>query len=169
MLYCTPNDHVCHIALRIHPHPHHHCTTHHRRYHHHTHAAVTLYRYAAGFSMAQTIFRVVLAPMSVPFAWFIGFCIAGFSLFAQLAGLHALTRLVGEVIGTFVLEASGKRQCTYMPRLRWSPRFCPFTFPPLAAGFCIPPGAFRHYCTYTYKHRALGAVPLFSHGTRRVR
>ena len=66
--------------------------------------------------MAQTIMRVMLAPMSIPFAWCIGFIIAGMSLFAQLAGLNAIARLCGELIGTLVLECSGKRQCAFPPR-----------------------------------------------------
>eukprot|EP00040_Diaphanoeca_grandis_P006151 m.36170 g.36170 ORF g.36170 m.36170 type:complete len:188 (-) comp17271_c0_seq1:232-795(-) len=65
--------------------------------------------YAVGFSMAQTIVRFFIAPMSIPAAWLWGFWIATFSVFAQVFALHAVAKLVGEFFGIFVLECTGKR------------------------------------------------------------
>eukprot|EP00037_Helgoeca_nana_P032718 m.415080 g.415080 ORF g.415080 m.415080 type:complete len:158 (-) comp29526_c0_seq1:164-637(-) len=66
--------------------------------------------YACGFSTAQTVVRFILAPMTIPGAWVMGFFIASFSIFAQMFAWDAIARLVGEFFGVMVLECMGKRK-----------------------------------------------------------
>lgn len=62
--------------------------------------------------MAQTVVRVFLAPLSIPFAFMWGFIIAGVSIFAQLSGLHAVARFFGEVCA---LRTLPHFPCTHPP------------------------------------------------------
>jgi len=66
--------------------------------------------YALGFNLFQYITWYILMPLSIPASFVFGAFISAFQVLSEMIALKAAGRLIGDTLGRWSVEFSGKRE-----------------------------------------------------------